>query len=105
MVPRCHLCVRVNEGHIVNICIIIVPLTTILLSLHRAVVIVGETSEAIGVRTPRDTRKAGVLMANTGGLFGALAGKLTRHVTGPPVDHTVEMPQSILKNSTPDPCI
>ena len=43
---------------------------------------VGETSEAIGVRTQRDTRRAGALMANTDGLFGALAGEFTRHVTG-----------------------
>ena len=57
----------------------------------------GETSEAMGVRTQRDTmeswsfdgdrtqrdaRRAGALMANTDGLFGASAGEFTRHVTG-----------------------
>ena len=42
----------------------------------------GETSEAIGVRTQRDTRRAGALMANTDSLFGASAGEFTRHVTG-----------------------
>ena len=45
---------------------------------------VGETSEAIGVNTQRDTRRAGALMANTDGLFGASAGEFTRHVTGWP---------------------
>ena len=59
---------------------------------------VGETSEALGVRTQRDTRRAGALMANTGGLFGASAGEFTRHVTGPRSDHTDEMPPSILKS-------
>jgi len=43
---------------------------------------VGETSEAIGVRTQRDTRRAGALMANTDCLFGASAGEFTRHVMG-----------------------
>ena len=39
--------------------------------------VVGETSEAIGNRTQRDKRRAGALMANTDGLFGALAGEFT----------------------------
>jgi len=43
---------------------------------------VGETSEAIGDRTQRDTRRAGALMANTNSLFGASAGEFTRHVMG-----------------------
>ena len=44
---------------------------------------VGETSVAMeesGLKA--DTRRAGALMANTDGLFGASAGKFTRHVTG-----------------------
>ena len=41
------------------------------------VVCVGETSEAIGNRTQRDTQRAGALMANTGGLFGASAEEFT----------------------------
>ena len=45
-------------------------------------IIVGETSEAIGLRTQRDKRRAGALMAKTNGLFGASAGEFTRHVTG-----------------------
>jgi len=44
------------------------------------IMFVGETSEAIGNRTQRDTRRAGALMANTDGLFGASAGELTRQV-------------------------
>ena len=36
--------------------------------------VVGETSVAIGVRTQRDTRRAGALIAKTDGLFGASAG-------------------------------
>ena len=69
---------------------------------------VGETSEAIGVRTQRYTRRAGALMANTDGLFGASPGKNHKTCHGQTVwsdrglttrsDHTVEMPQSILKN-------
>ena len=48
-----------------------------------SVPIVGETSEALGGRTQRETRwRAGALMANTDGLFGASAGEFTRHVTG-----------------------
>ena len=43
---------------------------------------VGETSEAIGNRTQKDTRRAGALKANTDGLFGASAGEFTRHVMG-----------------------
>ena len=52
----------------------------------------GETSEAIGVRTQRDTRRAGALMANTDGLCGASAGEFTRRVKGPRDDHTVQVP-------------
>ena len=50
-----------------------------------------ETSEAIGNRTQRDTRRAGALMANTDGLFGASVGEFTRHVTGHELTQ-VEMP-------------
>jgi len=35
------------------------------------IISVGEASEAIGNRTQRDTRRAGALMSNTEGLFGA----------------------------------
>ena len=50
----------------------------------------GETSEAMGVRTERETRwRAGALMANTDGLFGASAGEITSHE--PRFDHTVRL--------------
>jgi len=52
---------------------------------------VRETSEAIGNRTQRDMRRAGALMANTDGLFGASAGEFTRHITGHELTQ-VEMP-------------
>ena len=45
-----------------------------------------ESWSSDGVRTQRetqrDTRRAGALMANTDGLFGASAGEFTRHVPG-----------------------
>ena len=50
--------------------------------------LLGETSEAIGVRTQRDTRRAGALMANTDGLFGASAGEFTRQVKSQRSDYT-----------------
>ena len=52
---------------------------------------VRETSEAIGNKTQRDTRRAGALMANTDGLFGASAGEFTRHVMSHELTQ-VEMP-------------
>ena len=57
--------------------------------LHAA--IVGETSEAIGNRTRRDTRRAGALMANTDGLFGATAGDMSWATSWP----QVEMPDKL----------
>ena len=51
-----------------------------------------ETSEAMVNRTQRDARRAGALVANTDGLFGASAGEFTRHVKEPRSDHTGEMP-------------
>ena len=58
-------------------CISVYSLVQILL---RHISSVMETSEAIGNRTQRDTRRAGALMPNTDGLFGASAGEFTRHV-------------------------
>ena len=58
---------------------------------------VGETSEAIGNRTQRDTRRAGALMANTGGLFGVTARRIDKTGGVSRVDTAVAKP--ILKNS------
>ena len=57
----------------------------------------GETSEAIGNRTQRGTRRAGALMANTDGLLGVTAGRIDKTGGVSRVDTAVA--QLILKNS------